>query len=139
MPLVRIELNWKGKSSEYKKTLLNCVHCGLIESFAIEDLDRFQRTSFWAKSGGQFLEKFLRETEFIDFNDSLIKEKVNKLRNKSFQKNNNSDTCDLTEYIKRAYLFVRDEISHTWDEKKAVVSKKASDVLRNKTGICWTK
>lgn len=85
------------------------------------------------------MEKFLRETEFIDFNDSLIKEKVNELRNKSFQKNNNSDTCDLTEYIKRAYLFVRDEISHTWDEKKAVVSKKASDVLRNKTGICWTK
>lgn len=85
------------------------------------------------------MEKFLRETEFIDFNDSLIKEKVNELRNKSFQKDNNSDTCDLAEYIKRAYLFVRDEISHTWDEKKAVVSKKASDVLRNKTGICWTK
>ena len=42
------------------------------------------------------MEKFLRETEFIDFNDSLKKEKVNELRNKSFQKNNNSDTCDLT-------------------------------------------
>ena len=71
------------------------------------------------------MEKFLRETEFIDFNDSLIKEKVNELRNKSFQKDNNSDTCDLAEYIKRAYLFVRDEISHTWDEKKSGCFKKS--------------
>ncbi len=47
-----------------------------------------------------------------------------------------SDTLD---YIERAYKFVRDEIPHTWDAKLTVVSKKASDVLKNKTGICWTK
>lgn len=69
----------------------------------------------------------------------MIKEKVNELRKNSFQKNDNSDTLNSIEYIKRAYLFVRNEISHTWDEKKHIVSKKASDVLRNKTGICWTK
>ena len=42
MPLVRIEMI-KGQSSEYKKTLLDCVHEGLMESIGIEDWDRFQR------------------------------------------------------------------------------------------------
>lgn len=30
MPLVRIEMK-KGKSSEYKKTLFDCVHSGLVD------------------------------------------------------------------------------------------------------------
>lgn len=42
MPLVRIEMK-KGKSIEYKKTVLDCVHCGLVEAFDIEEWDRFQR------------------------------------------------------------------------------------------------
>lgn len=42
MPLVRIEMK-KGKSSEYKKTLFDCVHTALVEAFGIEEWDRFQR------------------------------------------------------------------------------------------------
>ena len=42
MPLVRIEII-KGKSAEYKKTLLDCIHEGLLESIGIADWDRFQR------------------------------------------------------------------------------------------------
>ena len=42
MPLVRIEMK-KGKSSEYKKTMLDCVHSGLVEALGIEEWDRFQR------------------------------------------------------------------------------------------------
>ena len=42
MPLVRIEMI-KGQSTEYKKTLLDCIHEGLMESIGIEDWDRFQR------------------------------------------------------------------------------------------------
>lgn len=42
MPLVRIDMV-KGKSPEYKKTVLDVVHEGLIEAFGIEDWDRFQR------------------------------------------------------------------------------------------------
>jgi 4-oxalocrotonate tautomerase family enzyme len=42
MPLIRIEMI-KGKSSEYKKTLLDSVHEGLEESIGIPDWDRFQR------------------------------------------------------------------------------------------------
>lgn len=73
---------------------------------------------------------YLCETEYIDFTHPLIAEKVKELRGKS-----NSPL----DYINQAYLFVRDEITHTWDAKETIVSKKASDVLRNKTGICWTK
>ena len=42
MPLIRIEMI-RGKDPEYKKTLLNCIHEGLVESIGIEDWDRFQR------------------------------------------------------------------------------------------------
>ena len=42
MPLVRVEII-KGKSAEYKKTLLDCIHEGLMESIGIADWDRFQQ------------------------------------------------------------------------------------------------
>ena len=42
MPLVKINL-MKGKSPEYKKTVFDCVHQGLIEALGISDWDRFQR------------------------------------------------------------------------------------------------
>lgn len=42
MPLVRVDMI-KGKSPEYKKTVLDCTHVGLMESIGIEDWDRFQR------------------------------------------------------------------------------------------------
>ena len=42
MPLVRVDII-KGKSPEYKKTLLNCIHESLVETLGIEDWDRFQR------------------------------------------------------------------------------------------------
>ncbi len=42
MPLVKIEII-KGKSMEYKKTLLECVHTALVNTLQIEDWDRFQR------------------------------------------------------------------------------------------------
>ena len=76
------------------------------------------------------LSEYLKETNCIDFSNLLIVQKVDALKSAS------SDTMD---YIERAYKFVRDEIPHSWDAKLTVVSKKASDVLKNKTGICWTK
>ncbi|MBR5645012.1 MAG: tautomerase family protein, partial [Treponema sp.] len=42
MPLVKINL-LKGKTDEYKKTIFDCVHQGLIEALGISDWDRFQR------------------------------------------------------------------------------------------------
>lgn len=42
MPLVRVEMI-VGKSPEYKKTVLNCIHDGLAAALGIPDWDRFQR------------------------------------------------------------------------------------------------
>ena len=46
---------------------------------------------------------------------------------------------DDLDYIKRSYIFVRNDIPHSWDIKTEVVSRTASGVLKNKTAICWTK
>lgn len=42
MPLVRVEIV-AGKSPEYKKSILNCIHDGLAVALGIPDWDRFQR------------------------------------------------------------------------------------------------
>ena len=76
------------------------------------------------------MEEYLIETPSIDYMDFHIQEKVQELLNLS------EDNLD---YIKRSYIFVRDEIPHSWDIETDIVSITASDVLKNKTGICWTK
>lgn len=42
MPLVRVDMI-AGKSPEYKKAMLNCIHDGLKKALGIPDWDRFQR------------------------------------------------------------------------------------------------
>ena len=42
MPLIRVDIV-KGKSPEYKKILLDCIHEGMMDTLGIEDWDRFQR------------------------------------------------------------------------------------------------
>ncbi|AFM43168.1 uncharacterized protein, 4-oxalocrotonate tautomerase [Desulfosporosinus acidiphilus SJ4] len=42
MPLVKVEI-LKGRSTEYKKAILDGVHSALVESFKIPDYDRNQR------------------------------------------------------------------------------------------------
>ena len=76
------------------------------------------------------MEDYLIETPSIDYMNFHIQERVRELKNQS---------DDNLDYIKRSYIFVRDEILHSWDIKTEVVSRTASDVLKNKTGICWTK
>ena len=80
--------------------------------------------------GEKCMEEYLMETPSIDYMNPLFQDKVRELMNQS------EDNLD---YIKRCYIFVRDEISHSWDIKTDVVSRTASEVLENKTGICWTK
>ena len=76
------------------------------------------------------MNEYLIETPSIDFMNFHIQEKAQELK---YQSDDNLD------YSKRSYLFVRDEIPHSWDIKTDVVSRTASEVLKNKTGICWTK
>lgn len=49
MPLVKVDM-LAGKSSDYKKTVFDCIHDGLIEAFGIADWDRFQRIAEYDKS-----------------------------------------------------------------------------------------
>lgn len=76
------------------------------------------------------MKEYLIETQSIDYNDENIQKKVGHLKELS---------CDDIDYIERCFMFVRDEIPHSWDIGAEIVSKKASEVLINKTGICWTK
>ena len=75
-------------------------------------------------------EEYLVETKIIDYRAPIIQEKAEELRNGI------ESTID---YIVKAYEFFRDEIPHSWDIQSTIVSRKASEVLENKTGICWTK
>lgn len=76
------------------------------------------------------MNEFLLETESIDYNNPIIQEKVLELKKQS---------NDELDYIENSYYFVRDEIPHSWDINSRIVSRNASDVLKNRTGICWTK
>ena len=48
MPVVKVSM-LEGKTPEYKKTVLDCIHDGLVESIGIEDWDRFQRVEEFSK------------------------------------------------------------------------------------------
>ena len=76
------------------------------------------------------MKEYLIETPSIDYMNPIIQEKVQELKNQS---------SDDLNYIEQSYLFVRDEIPHSWDIGTNIVSKTASEALKNKTGICWTK
>ena len=78
----------------------------------------------------QINEDYLKKTETIDYNNPIIQEKVSELKNNS---------ASQSDYIENAFKYVRDEIPHSWDIQSPVVSHKASEVLGNKTGICWSK
>lgn len=46
---------------------------------------------------------------------------------------------DELETTRNAYLFVRDEIRHSLDIQDPRITAKATEVLREKVGICWAK
>ena len=46
-----------GKPLEYKKTVFDCVHEGLIEAFGIQVWDRFQRITEYDKSNWEIPEE----------------------------------------------------------------------------------
>jgi len=53
MPLVNV-IMLRGKSQGYKKTVLDCIHQGLVDSIGIEDWDRFQRISEYDRNDFEF-------------------------------------------------------------------------------------
>lgn len=76
------------------------------------------------------LAEYLLPTKYVDFTAPCIQEKAKELF---------ANCTDDIDKIKTAYLFVRDEISHSWDIKSERITKKASEVLTYKEGICYSK
>ncbi len=76
------------------------------------------------------IEKFLRADKYVDYNSENIQQKAAELFS--------PDMSDV-EKARVAYEFVRDEIPHSFDCNAQVITAKASDVLKYKTGICLAK
>ena len=76
------------------------------------------------------LSEYLKTSPYIDWKHELVLDRAARLR---------AAGKGELEWIAGAYRFVRDEISHSWDAQDKRVTVSASDVLREKTGICWAK
>jgi len=75
-------------------------------------------------------QKFLLVTDMIDYHHIAIQNKIRQLF-----------TAGMNDIDKSraAYVFVRDQVSHSFDCNAQVITAKASDVLIHQTGICHAK
>ena len=76
------------------------------------------------------IDEYLKADDVIDYRNKSIMQLADAL----FQKANNE-----LEFIKLAYEFVRDNISHSADIKEDIITCAASEVLEAGHGICFAK
>jgi len=76
------------------------------------------------------MNKFLKETELVNFSHPDIQALAHTL--------SEGLTSDVA-IAEKCFLHVRDNIRHSGDAKDDVVTCKASDVLKYKTGWCYAK
>ncbi|NMC57365.1 MAG: transglutaminase family protein [Eubacteriaceae bacterium] len=76
------------------------------------------------------IEKYLKSSYYVDYDNANIKNLVQS----EFKPSDNQ-----IETIEKAYLFVRDEICHSWDIQSSNVTVTASQALAYKEGICYAK
>lgn len=76
------------------------------------------------------IDEYLKHGGVIDYENEAIAELADKL----FRKTNNE-----VDFIKAAYEFVRDNISHSADINEDAVTCTASEVLKAGHGICFAK
>ena len=76
------------------------------------------------------LEAYLQVSDVVDYDNETIQQLANTL----YQKSENE-----LDFIKLAYEYVRDQISHSADINEDVVTCKASEVLAAGHGICFAK
>ncbi len=76
------------------------------------------------------MRQYLKSTEYIDWKTPEVLAKAKSL----------SDGAESPEIIaEKCFVFVRDQIKHSWDYECDPVTCKASDVLRYRTGYCYAK
>ncbi|MBO5319240.1 MAG: transglutaminase domain-containing protein [Ruminococcus sp.] len=76
------------------------------------------------------LSDYLKEDDVIDYSDESITQLADELYKNAYSE---------TEYIKAAFEFVRDKISHSADINEDMITCSASEVLRAGHGICFAK
>lgn len=76
-------------------------------------------------------EDYTQELPEVNFTHPLIQQKVSELKS--------GLPHSSLAYIKKAYEFVRDEVSHSWDIQSKIITKTASEALKEKEGICYSK
>jgi transglutaminase-like putative cysteine protease len=76
------------------------------------------------------MEKYLRATKVIDWNNPSVLAKAQEL---------SAGSRDPREIARRCFEWVRDNIQHSSDFRRNPVTCKASDVLRERTGYCYAK
>lgn len=76
------------------------------------------------------IEEYLKSDDVTDHNNAIITE----LADLIFQRADSE-----IEFIKAAYEFVRDKISHSADINKDIITCSASEVLKAGHGICFAK
>lgn len=76
------------------------------------------------------MQEFLESSQYIDWEQSQIKDKAASLT---------VGCVDNLTVINSCFEFVRDDIKHSWDFKMNPVTCKASDVLKYGTGYCYAK
>ena len=76
------------------------------------------------------INEYLKCDNVIDYNNKFIAELSEEL-----YKNSNNDL----DFIKKAYEFVRDNISHSADINEDIITCTASEVLKAGHGICFAK
>ncbi len=76
------------------------------------------------------LSNYLSASEYVDFEQKNIQDKVKELF---------CNDLDEIQRVKIAFEYVRDEISHSWDIQSERVTRTASEVLKYKEGICYSK
>ena len=76
------------------------------------------------------MKQYLENSEFIDWDCPEIQDKARSLK---------GDLKSDIEVAKACFEYVRDSIRHTWDFQIDVITCKASDVLIQKTGYCYSQ
>jgi transglutaminase-like putative cysteine protease len=76
------------------------------------------------------VKKYLASSEYINYENTAVF---------TLAKDLASGTSDHEEVAHKCFVFVRDEIKHSWDYTQNPVTCKASDVLKYGTGYCYAK
>lgn len=76
------------------------------------------------------LSDYLVETEDVNFTHAILQQKIVELFENEY--------TDIQK-VEVAFNYVRDQIPHAWDIQSTIVTRKASEVLEEKTGICYAK